>query len=81
MGGFNEEYEHSEDDEDEDWSKPVSSKLDAMDLTPPNTNRQPSPEKETHDEDKTGGGKETDSASSTLSTWGLFILSLAEQLQ
>lgn len=81
VGGFSEDYEHSEDDEGEDWSKPVSLKLDAMDLSPPNTNRQPSPEEETHDGDKTGGDKETDGASSTLSTWGLFILSLAEQLQ
>ena len=76
MGGFNEDFEDDH-DEDEDWSKPVSSELDS----PPNTDRQPSLEKETHDGDKRGGDEETDSASSTLSTWGLFILSLAEQLQ
>ena len=76
IGGFNEDFEDDH-DEDEDWSKPVSSELDS----PPNTDRQPSLEKETHDGDKRGGDEETDSASSTLSTWGLFILSLAEQLQ
>ena len=76
MGGFNEDFEDDH-DEDEDWSKPLSSELDS----PPNTDRQPSLEKETHDGDKRGGDEETDGASSTLSTWGLFILSLAEQLQ
>ena len=76
MGGFNEDFEDDH-DQDEDWSKPLSSELDS----PPNTDRQPSLEKETHDGDKRGGDEETDSASSTLSTWGLFILSLAEQLQ
>lgn len=78
--------EHGDEDQDDeiDWSKPVSSQklqLELSDLSPPNIHHQPSPEKQEQDGDKAKGDEETDGASTTLSTWGLFILSLAEQLQ
>ena len=85
-GQLEDDSVHGEDDQDDeiDWSKPVSSQklqLDLSDLSPPSIHHQPSPEKGEQDGDITEGDEETDGASTTLSTWGLFILSLAEQLQ